>query len=340
MTQECKNKTAGSGAVALLTALAILWPLSEADAQVVIGGGGGPAVITDFGAIDDPYGMQQQMDGQLSGFIGPGGPLLIPDPGNPPRSRLLVQPAELGTTYPLPPGRQPAVATFAPTPIQQPASAGQRIVLRKPGETRPTPAPAPAPAAAPAPAPAPAPVAAPAAQPEPAQAPERPAAPPPAPEIAAAPPPPPPAEAPPAAQPEPQPEPQPAPAPAAQPESQPAGQVASLPPAGDLPTPGNPIRITFESGSIQLSGTAQKTLGDMAASLRQSPDLKIQLNGFASAPDGSTSQARRTALLRTLAVRTFLIDAGVERLRMDVRALGDRTDTEPKDRVDIEALTR
>ena len=231
-------------------------------------------------------------------------------------------------------------------PSAPPASANQRIVLRRPGEARTTPRPvasapaaqatgAPTPITVPAaPAPQPAPAPAPAAEPE------RPTTPPPAPEIAAAPPPPAepaPEPAPQPAAPAPQPEPS---APQAQPEPAAATAVASLPWASGVPTLGNPLRVAFEAGSTQLSSAAQQSLGDLAAGLRDNPEVKIQLNGFASAPDGSTSQARRTALLRTLAVRTFLIDAGVERLRMDVRALGDRTELEPKDRVDIEAIQR
>jgi len=345
LTNKTQNKPAGSAAIALLSAVAMLWSASPATAQVVIGGGGGPAVVTDFDAIDNPF-ARPGFDGRPSGFVGPGGPLLLPDPNNPPRSRLLVRPQELGTTYPLPAGRGRAVdqaSRPAPTGTGAGVGEGGRIVLRNPAERRQQAAPQPVTPQPTAPeprveSPAPEPTA-----PEPTapagQQPERPTAPPPEPEIAAAPPPPPPQpEAEPAPAPETEPQPQPAPQPEAQPE--PDTQVARLPADAALPRPGNPIRLTFESGSTQLSPTAEKSLGDLAAALRENPGINIQLNGFASAPDGSTSQARRTALLRTLAVRTFLIDAGVERLRMNVRALGNQTDIEPQDRVDIAALER
>ena len=49
----------------------------------------------------------------------------------------------------------------------------------------------------------------------------------------------------------------------------------------------------------------------------------------------SGSDARRRSLFRTLAVRTYLVENGVLSTRMDVRALGDRTEEEPKDRVEV-----
>ncbi len=51
--------------------------------------------------------------------------------------------------------------------------------------------------------------------------------------------------------------------------------------------------------------------------------------------DGGPSKARRLSLSRALAVRAFLIDQGVRSTRMDVRALGDKVQDGPSDRVDI-----
>ena len=42
-----------------------------------------------------------------------------------------------------------------------------------------------------------------------------------------------------------------------------------------------------------------------------------------------------TCLSRALTIRSYLLDKGVRAHRMDVRALGAKTDREPQDRVDL-----
>lgn len=69
--------------------------------------------------------------------------------------------------------------------------------------------------------------------------------------------------------------------------------------------------------------------------MQEDPDLRLELLAYASAENGSTSNARRLSLSRALAVRAYLIDRGIKTVRFIVRAQGDRFDSGPADRVDL-----
>ena len=124
-----------------------------------------------------------------------------------------------------------------------------------------------------------------------------------------------------------------------------APQIATLPPESrdTKPFPAGPqalprpaeIRILYAADATDLPAAARKELDGMAEWLRANPEVRVQIVGYAAAATKSGSEARRRSLLRTLAVRTYLIENGVLSTRMDVRALGDRTDAEPKDRVEV-----
>jgi outer membrane protein OmpA-like peptidoglycan-associated protein len=64
------------------------------------------------------------------------------------------------------------------------------------------------------------------------------------------------------------------------------------------------------------------------------------LLAYAKGTEDSASQARRLSLSRALAVRGYLIEQGVLPTRMDVRALGNKADDDPRDRVDVELAQR
>lgn len=155
--------------------------------------------------------------------------------------------------------------------------------------------------------------------------------PPPPPPVLVTPPPPPPATL------------TPLPAPAMPPPEPP--QIATLPPdsrdttpvpavPGALPRPVG-IRILYAAEATDLPAAARKDLDTLAAWLQATADARVEIVGYASETSKTGSKARRRSLLRVLAVRTYLIENGVLSTRMDVRALGGETDTEPKDRVEI-----
>jgi outer membrane protein OmpA-like peptidoglycan-associated protein len=74
--------------------------------------------------------------------------------------------------------------------------------------------------------------------------------------------------------------------------------------------------------------------GDLSSAL-ESGASRVQLEAYGGAPGDKSSDARRLALKRALAVRQLLIDDGVPSNRIDVRAMGGVDDKGPSDRVDV-----
>ncbi len=116
----------------------------------------------------------------------------------------------------------------------------------------------------------------------------------------------------------------------------PETQTASVAPtvASEAPA-GGALSIAFNEGSAVLPDDARGKLDDLVAALTGDPALKVQLRAFAAGTADTTSQARRLSLSRALAVRSFLIENGVQTTRMDVRALGNKSGDGPADRVDV-----
>lgn len=61
---------------------------------------------------------------------------------------------------------------------------------------------------------------------------------------------------------------------------------------------------------------------------------------YADGDQDGANKARRLSLSRALAVRAYLIDNEIASTRMDVRALGNRADDGPADRVDLVVINR
>lgn len=137
---------------------------------------------------------------------------------------------------------------------------------------------------------------------------------------------------------EPEPAPVVEPAPAAEPEPEPR-QVAALPRIALPAAGGEVLRIEFIGSATRLSPQAEESLRALAAAFSQS-DGRLQLQAFAGGTGESASGARRTSLSRALAVRSFLIEAGVRSTRVDVRALGTAADSGPPERVDVLYVAR
>jgi outer membrane protein OmpA-like peptidoglycan-associated protein len=102
---------------------------------------------------------------------------------------------------------------------------------------------------------------------------------------------------------------------------------------------GDTLALTFVPGSASLTREAEAQLDKLAAALRETED-RLQLKAFASADGDNTSRARRTSLSRALAVRSYLIEAGIRSTRIDVRALGVARDGGAEDRVDVILLNQ
>jgi outer membrane protein OmpA-like peptidoglycan-associated protein len=334
------SAAAGRAALTMIAALAAS-TLSLADgipaarAQSVMAA---PGVTVDMGVLDDMGPAQTVPDLLFPSARAPRSRLLVPPagaasgtaqrqpmlptPGAMPQSRLQV-PAAPPRTAPT----QPAQTMAAPRPHQPPAQAVQppaQTVASAPAvvkppvpaappvtETAPTPtsAPTPAPGAAtPSPA-APAPVSTSEPRtPEPSSPPEMPAS------VAALPAP-----------------------PAAPPVPPPAAAEAAAPAAAPPALRGDNLTIPFPAGGSDLPGAAKPQLDALAQRLGKEESLQVRVMAYAADDGENASRARRTSLSRALAVRSALMDHGVNANRIEVRALGQPASGAP-DRVDVSVL--
>ncbi len=305
-------QVAGSPAAAQLSQYISNNPSVVVDTDVLESLGGGPAAAEGIAAADPrpPVVVQRAA------------PVLLPPPATAPRSRLNEEAlARLGLTR-----EAPAVARVAPAPkpappqptaaITPPTSPTVLSTPRAPSTeraSRPAPQVPARPVLPQASAPMPAVAAA-------AQTASRAAVPPPPPAaiIAAIPPPKKAAEAPSAAR------------VAAVPTDQAAAPVAAATRGDD-----GELRLLFEDGSARLPESARARLQSLTEQLTQDEALKVQLVAYAAGTAQTSSQARRLSLSRALAVRSYLIDKGVRSTRMDIRALGNKAEDGPADRVDV-----
>lgn len=95
------------------------------------------------------------------------------------------------------------------------------------------------------------------------------------------------------------------------------------------------MRLLFEGGSAKLPEGARTQLQSLTEQLNDNQAMQVQLVAYAAGTAETSSQARRLSLSRALAVRSFLIDKGVRSTRMDIRALGNKAEDGPADRVDV-----
>ncbi len=104
--------------------------------------------------------------------------------------------------------------------------------------------------------------------------------------------------------------------------------------------PGRASRIIFQEGDVRLPEASKSDLATIASAVANNEDLRVQLMAYAGGEDLSSSKARRVSLSRALAVRSYLIEQGIRSTRIDVRALGDKTDEQPVNRVDVDITER
>jgi len=96
------------------------------------------------------------------------------------------------------------------------------------------------------------------------------------------------------------------------------------------------LSVSFDSGAAELTEGAKAELGRLAVTLKKTSDQRLQVVAYAAGTDAEASQARRLALSRALVVRSYLIEQGIASARMDVRALGNKIESDgPADRVDL-----
>jgi outer membrane protein OmpA-like peptidoglycan-associated protein len=99
------------------------------------------------------------------------------------------------------------------------------------------------------------------------------------------------------------------------------------------------LSLPFQPGVIALTPEHTKMLeAKVLPAMAAGGNLRLQILSFATATDDSQSGDRRIALNRALSVRAALLAKGIPAERIDVRALGDQSDSAPKDRTDLVLL--
>jgi outer membrane protein OmpA-like peptidoglycan-associated protein len=93
--------------------------------------------------------------------------------------------------------------------------------------------------------------------------------------------------------------------------------------------------VLFEPDSADLTEDSRLQLERVALTMSEDKSMRVQLQAFAAEDDDSPNASRRLSLSRALVVRGFLIEQGIVSTRMQVRALGDKFEDGPPDRVDI-----
>lgn len=105
--------------------------------------------------------------------------------------------------------------------------------------------------------------------------------------------------------------------------------------SGSAVLPAGGTRIVFDGAADELPQGATGDLDAIAAKMLEDQNIKVQVLAYSSGTPDAESQARRKALARGLEVRKYLIGKGVRSNRIDVRALGTKSEGNPADRVDI-----
>jgi outer membrane protein OmpA-like peptidoglycan-associated protein len=95
------------------------------------------------------------------------------------------------------------------------------------------------------------------------------------------------------------------------------------------------VRIVFKSTETTIPLSVNDELNKLAKQMIQNDGQRVTLIAYASAAGDQVSTARRISLSRALSVRAFLIDAGVNNLRINVQAEGDKNPGGDPDRVDL-----
>ena len=124
-------------------------------------------------------------------------------------------------------------------------------------------------------------------------------------------------------------------------EEQPAEETAAeAPPEPDntqpaAPIPQGGIRVVYPTELNDVPTEANVALDDLAAQMLADENMRIEIRCYASGTEDTESKARRKSLARCINIRQYLFKKDVRTTRMDVRALGLKSEGQPADRVDI-----
>ena len=96
--------------------------------------------------------------------------------------------------------------------------------------------------------------------------------------------------------------------------------------------------IVFNKDVVEVADIHKEMLDRLVLRLLTDTDIRVMVESYASPREGKLNAARRISLKRATSVRSYLMQKGVAKERINVRALGDMQDQEPLDRVDVVPL--
>ncbi len=95
------------------------------------------------------------------------------------------------------------------------------------------------------------------------------------------------------------------------------------------------LSVLFSQSETEVPLAYQQPLINLSKELIANAESTIKVVAYASASEDQRSIARRISLARALAVRAFLIDLGVDNVRISVQALGNEIIEGPSERADV-----
>ena len=104
--------------------------------------------------------------------------------------------------------------------------------------------------------------------------------------------------------------------------------------SADAPGSGLLVRIDFAPQETTLTPSEQDRLTGVVRRLKDEPAAPVAIVAYAGAA-GAAMSARRISLGRALAVRSFLMERGVQSGRLTVQAFEASAGSGPAERVDI-----
>lgn len=90
--------------------------------------------------------------------------------------------------------------------------------------------------------------------------------------------------------------------------------------------------LVFTPAAVTMDDGMHATIDSATAELNKNPSRRLLIQSFAT---GNRADARKLSLSRALAVRSYLMDKGIQPTRVDVRAMGNENDGGAADRVDL-----
>ena len=106
-------------------------------------------------------------------------------------------------------------------------------------------------------------------------------------------------------------------------------------PLSEPATSGATLSMVYGEAEVELPLTEKPKLDGIISQLASNKDMRVAVLAYASGTPDQASQAKRTALARALAVRSYLLEHNIAPDRMDIKPLGNKAGSGVPDRVDI-----